>query len=198
MQLDTELLAAFVKGDPTATTQVEGLVYDQLRDLAGAVRGSGRKALSTTALTHEAYLRLASGNPITIESRRHFFTLVARVMRNVLVDQARSRRAAKRGGEDAHVPFDTSVEGVELLGAAGSPWSHLDWIDLDDALSILAEQDPRMARLVELRFFGGMTMQEVAEALEISDRTAARDWRLARAWLHDRLADPGDGDPELR
>jgi RNA polymerase sigma factor (TIGR02999 family) len=132
-------------------------------------------SLQTTALIHEAYLRLVGPSPAAWESRGHFFAVAARVMRRILVDHARARRSLKRGGEGRPVTLD------EELVVAGGP--DRDLVSLDDALQALATFDERKARVVEMRFFGGLSVEETAEVLKVSPQTVLRDWKLAKVWL---------------
>jgi RNA polymerase sigma factor (TIGR02999 family) len=158
------------------------LVYDELRLLARSYlqRERSDHTLQATGLVHEAYLRLVDQKTGTWQSRAHFFGVAAKVMRRILVDHARKHRAGKRGGgEWAKVEFDE-----ELLSPATRS---LDLVALDDALSELALIHPQHSQMIELRFFGGMTMEEVAEVLDVSPRTVRREWRMARAWLRRRI-----------
>jgi len=159
------------------------LVYDELREIARRRLRAERPdhTLRPTALVHDAYVRLADAGPISVEGRRHFLRLAARAMRQVLVDSARAHGARKRGGGWRRV----TLQG-DLAGAETDPW---DVIDLHDALSRLAELDPELERLVELRFFTGLTVDEAAEALGVSPRKAAKDWSAVRLWLRRELAD---------
>lgn len=181
----TEVLAEIGVRDPGAASEVTELVYEHLRALAGAVfRGQpARHTLQPTALVHEAYVRLAERAPATIADEDHFMALAAVIMRNVLADAARSRAAAKRGGDrDAQrVP----LTGIETPG--GTPGDVIDVLALDDALERLAELSPRQARIVEYRFFGGITVDRIADLLDVSRSTVEADWRLARAWLRVEL-----------
>jgi len=154
------------------------LVYDELRRLAAHYLRSERSdhTLQPTALVHEAFLRLRKLNRIPIQDRRHFVALAARVMRNVLVEHARAHKAAKRGGMLRRV---TLAEGTLVHDDRASE----DVLALEAALQKLEREDPRLARLVELRFFGGLTAQETAEVLDLSEETVLRDWRLAKSWL---------------
>ena len=157
------------------------MVYSDLRALAGAsFRGQpGAHTLQPTALANEAYLRLMRRTDREWHDRSHFFALCGVIMRGILADHARKRRAAKRGGD---------LERVTLGGLAASPGEPIDLIALDDALNALAEVSGRQARVVEYRFFGGLTVPEVADLLGISRSTVENDWRVARAWLRARLA----------
>jgi RNA polymerase sigma factor (TIGR02999 family) len=153
------------------------LVYDELRRLARHhLRGErGDHTLQSTALVHEAYLRLAGQNPPQWQSRAHFFAIAARLMRQILVDHARARSAAKRGSGACTLTLDQSI--------AFPPKVNVDVIVLDKALTELAELDGQQSRIVELRFFGGLTIEDTSEVLGISRATVKRDWLVARAWL---------------
>jgi RNA polymerase sigma factor (TIGR02999 family) len=179
------LLSAAGRGDRQAAAELLPLVYDELRNLAAA-RMAGEPAghsLEPTALVHEAYLRLVgAGADRGWADKAHFLAVAARAMRRVLVDHARKRRRLKRGGDRQRV----SLDGVP------APGSDDDLVALDEALDALAAEDPAKARLVELRYFVGMTADEAAETLGISRATAARHWAYARAWLYDRLRNPPD------
>lgn len=156
-------------------------VYDELRALATHYLSSERAqhTLQPTALVHEAYLRLARTKPVQVAGRAHFLAIAARVMRQVLVDHARKHLAAKRGGATPRV----ALEDVP----AESDASEIDLVALDEALAALAEIDPRLGKLVELKYFGGLSTEEAAVVLEVSPRTVEREWSAARAWLHRRL-----------
>lgn len=154
--------------------------YEELRRLASRLgRGEGRETLNATALVNEAYLKLADSLRITPASHLHFKRIVARAMRQVLIEAARRRQASKRGGAQALVTFDEELN-------ATTAWCE-DLIALDAALKDLARLHPRQAALVEYRFFGGFNLSETAEALQVSEATADRDWRAARAWLSREL-----------
>jgi len=172
----TRLLRAWSRGDETALEALIPLIYRELRQRAHRYMARERPGhtLQTTALINEAYLRLA-GSPVAWESRNHFFAIAARMMRRILVDHARTRRSLKRGGEGRPVSLD------EEHLAGGQP--DRDLVSLDDALDALAALDPRKVRVVELRFFGGLSVEETAEVLKVSPQTVMRDWRLAKAWL---------------
>jgi len=142
-------------------------------------------SLETTDLIHEAYLRLVASKPVDWRSRAHFFALSARLMRQILVDHARSRGYGKRGGGRRQVTFD------EALVCGRVDW---DLVGLDEALSALAATDARKGRVVELRFFGGLSAEETAEVLEVSTQTVLRDWRLSKVWLLRRMGRRGKGD----
>jgi RNA polymerase sigma factor (TIGR02999 family) len=149
--------------------------YKEMRRLAGALLGRRDGTLSPTALVHEAYLRLSSGTEVTWENRAHFLGIAARAMRQVLVDHARARSAAKRGGGLRRVTLDSKLG----IGSDAA----LEFLDLNRALERLTEMDARASQVVELRIFGGLTMKEVAHVLGVSKRTADGDWAMARLWL---------------
>ena len=173
----TELLRAWAKGDPAALEQLTPRVYQELRRIAGHLMQNERPArtIQTTALVHEAYLRLIDVTNVDWQHRAHFLAVSARVMRHILLDAARSRATARRGGNQPRVNLD---EIPDVSSRRGS-----ELIALDDALNALAKVDARKARVVELRFFGGLSVEETAEVLKVSADTVMRDWRLARAWL---------------
>ena len=152
------------------------IVYAELHRLAHRhLRGwSPDHGLQTTALVHEAYLRLLGSRQVGWQNRSHFFALAARMMRRVLVDAVRARRSQKRGGRAPHVPLDDS---------APAPLARHDLVALDEALNALAEIDPAKARVVELRYFGGLTAEEIAEVTGVSRMTVEREWRVAKLWL---------------
>ncbi|MEM1206884.1 MAG: sigma-70 family RNA polymerase sigma factor [Acidobacteriota bacterium] len=179
----TELLLEWRDGDHGALDRLTPIVYDELRRLAHGQmrREGGGGTLQTTALVHEAYLRL-SGQDIDWESRDHFFAIAATVMRRVLVDDARRRRSRKRGGEAEQVPL------AELGQEPGMPGPDADILALDAALEQLSANDPRKGRIIELRFFGGLTIAETARVMELSHATVERDYRIAKAWLSQALA----------
>jgi RNA polymerase sigma factor (TIGR02999 family) len=179
----TQLLHEWSTGSRDAFDQLFPLVYDELRRLAAQhLRREHRPSpLQTTALVHEAYLKLVQQNGIRCDSRAHFFGIAAKVMRCLLVDQARVQTAAKRGG-------GTAPETLEIAPGVTLPLD-VDLIALDEALKQLADADPREAELVELRFFGGLTIDETAEVLRISPATVSREWTMARAWLYACLGD---------
>jgi RNA polymerase sigma factor (TIGR02999 family) len=170
------LLVRWKSGDPEALQALLPLVYEELRRLAHYyLRGERRRhTLQSTALVHEAYLRLVE-KPLQLQNRAHFFAVAARLMREILVDHARSRRAAKR---------DFRCR-ITLDQAAALPQRReIDVVALDDALNALTGLDPRQGRIVELRFFGGLSIEETSEAMGISPATVKREWATARAWLH--------------
>jgi RNA polymerase sigma factor (TIGR02999 family) len=182
----TTLLGALHQGDRGAQEELFSRLYTDLKRLARAQLSRGRRpgeTLDTTMLVHEAYLRLSVGSPVDAASRAHFFNLAARVMRNVLVDFARRRDAEKRGAA-LRVSWP---EGLDPAAAGGGP--ELDLLALDAALERLQEESPRLARLVELRFFAGLPLEEIAGMLDVGERTLKRDWRKARAFLLAELQD---------
>ena len=174
----SQLLIAWGKGDRAALDELMPLVYEELRRLAHQLISRERPGhtLQTSALVNEAYLRLIDQKSIHWQDRAHFFGIAARLMRQVLVDYARKRCYAKRGGDARRVPLDEAMV-VSRERAA-------DVVALDDALKSLAEMDPRQSQIVELRFFGGLSIEETAEVLAVSQGTVMRDWTLAKAWLH--------------
>jgi RNA polymerase sigma factor (TIGR02999 family) len=181
----TQLLQAWRRGNAAALDQLVPLVYDELHRLAHCymAREWGENSLQTTALVHEAYLRLVDAPQIDWKNRVHFFAISAGLMRRILVEFARSRNALKRGGDARMVELDEA--------AAIAPLLDVDLLRLDEALNALAAVDPRQAKVVELRFFGGLTEEETAEALQVSSDTVLRDWKKAKLWLwrqmtHDR------------
>jgi RNA polymerase sigma factor (TIGR02999 family) len=183
----TVLLSQARGGDTAAMGRLSEVVYGELRSLAGAYmrRERAGHTLQPTALANEALVQLLGSGPIGAKDRVHFFALAAGVMRRVLVDHARTRGAAKRGGGRQRVNLSSAVAIV--------PDADLEAVALNDALNRLEKLDERQARVVELRFYGGLNMDEVAEHLGVSKRTAEGDWTLARAWLHRELT--GAGEP---
>ncbi len=185
----TRLLGEIGRGESGAFDRLFPLVYDELRALARrALRPAGGRdpTLNATSLVHEAYLRLVEPGHADWRSRGHFRAVAAKAMRHILIDDARRRTAGKRGGGQAPVPL-TAVAEVVPGGGPGEPDAETLLL-LDQALDRLAAEDERMARIVELRFFGQMTVEETAEALEISPATVKRGWSLARAWLHREMS----------
>lgn len=178
----TQLLLAWSDGDQTAFEKLTPLVYAELHRLARGYmqRENPGHLLQTTALVNEAYLRLVDWQDLRWQNRAHFFAIAAQLMRRILVDFARSRHRAKRGGAARQVEFEEA--------AVVSTERDADFIALDDALESLAAIDSRKSRIVELRFFGGLSVEETAEVLELSPRTVMREWNLARAWLHRELS----------
>jgi len=181
----TQLLIQWRGGDRRALDQLIPLVYDQLREIAGRFlrRDSGGRHLQTTELVHEAYVRLIDQTRSDWQSRAHFFGVAATIIRNLLVDHARSRRASKRGGAAATISLD------EALLFPGKP--ELDLIAVDDALLSLARLDPQQEQIVELRFFAGLTIEETADVLQVSTSTVKRDWVLAKTWIFRELSKAG-------
>jgi RNA polymerase sigma-70 factor, ECF subfamily len=177
----TALLVTADSGDGGALDRLVPLLYDELRAMAHGqlARERRQRTLQTTGLVHEAYLRLADDSRVTRRGRAYFFAAAARAMRQVLVDRARRRNAAKRGGGAEEVSLDEEQVAVDDFVA--------ELLDLDRALEQLAALNPRHARVVECRFFAGMSVEETAEALDVSPRTVKYDWALARAWLLDAL-----------
>jgi RNA polymerase sigma factor (TIGR02999 family) len=176
------------KGDPHAAEHLLPLVYDELRKLAAAklAQESPGQTLQATALVHEAYLRLLGNEPDaqareSWHSRAHFFAAAAEAMRRILVDRAREKASAKRGGKFRRLDIDA----LDLVTTATPD----QILAIDDALARLKEEDPAAARIVELRYFAGLTVEEAGQALDISTATAYRHWNYARAWLHSELLD---------
>jgi RNA polymerase sigma factor (TIGR02999 family) len=180
----TRLLGELARGNREVEATLIPLVYDELRRVARALmRGeSRRETLQTTALVHEAYLRLTGGRQVEWESRTHFLAVAAKVMRRILVDHARARNSEKRGG-------GAVVSGAELMLRDPHTADSDRLLALDAALERLAALDGRQAQIVEMRFFAGMTVEETAHALGISPRTVKREWQMARAWLYGELVD---------
>jgi len=173
----TELLLAWGSGDRSALDELVPVIHEELRRLARhQMRGErDNHTLQTTALVNEAFLRLVDLRRIRWQDRAHFLALSARLMRRILVDHARSRGYQKRGGGAANVTLDEAL--------VASPERGIDLVALDDALEDLARIDARKSQVVELRFFGGLSVEETAEALKVSPETVTRDWRLAKVWL---------------
>jgi RNA polymerase sigma factor (TIGR02999 family) len=178
----TQLLEAWGHGDQQALEQLTPLVYKELHRLAERYMADERPGhtLQTTALVNEAYLRLADVRGVSWQNRAHFFAICARTMRRILIDFARSRQYQKRGGDAVAVTIEAA------LGVADQPAVEL--VALDDALNDLAKLDPRKSQVVELRFFGGLSVEETAEVLKISPETVMRDWKFARVWLARELS----------
>jgi RNA polymerase sigma-70 factor, ECF subfamily len=183
----SRLLRAWNLGKRSALDEVMPLVYAELRKIAKRElrRQPAGQTLEATALIHEAYLRLVDQSVVRWQSRAHFFGVAAKAMRHILVDHARSRRAAKRGGAAQRVSLEVAVQTVERA---------VDLVALDDALRDLAATDHRKSDVVELKYFGGLTVREIAEVLHVSEETVARDWRLARAWLLRELSKSARSD----
>jgi RNA polymerase sigma factor (TIGR02999 family) len=185
----TALLIAWGRGEAEARERLIPLVYAELRKLAAGAMAAERRdhTLEPTALVHETYMKLIRQAEVPWESRAHFFGVAARLMRQILVDHARAHGAGKRGGGKQRLTLDSA-----LAAAAGG--NEVELIALDDALTALSRIDADQARVVELRFFGGLSVPETAEALGVSAATVKRDWAVARAWLFRRLA-PAGGSP---
>lgn len=184
----TGLLARWGHGDRGALGELMPAVYGHLRrQAASAMRGERPDhTLQATALVHEAFLRLAGAKPIVWRDRRHFFAVAASMMRRILVDHARGLRAERRGGDRCRVPL------ADLDGVGEPP--RIDLLALDEVLHDLARVDARKARVIELRFFGGLSVAETAELLSVSKPTVVLDTRLARAWLYSRIQGAADAD----
>jgi len=183
----TELLVAWSDGDQKALDELFPLVYDELRQVARRQMRRERPGhtLRTTALVNDAYLRLVDQREVRWQNRAHFFAIAAQMMRRILVDHARAKRYEKRGGGAAHVPLEEAAVLVHGKEA--------EIVALDEALTTLAGIDPRRARVVELRYFGGLSNEEIAEVLKVSPNTVTRDWNMARAWLYRELSGEADG-----
>lgn len=178
----TELLGKWTGGDNAALDELMPLVYNELRSLARRYLRSERfdHTLQPTALVNEVYLRLVDQRTASFSSRAQFFGMAAKLMRNILVDHARKRRTAKRGGE----PLRLSISTADRIGRK----QELDLVTLDDALTRLAALNPQHSDTVELRFFGGLTIEETAEVMGVSHATVERDWSFARAWLRREMS----------
>lgn len=184
----TELINGWAAGDREDAERVMPLIYDELRLIAGRLvwnRG-GDGTLGPTAMVHELFLKLDRSTELTFESRRHFFALAVRTMRQALVDHCRTKARLKRGGGLYRVPLETVAERL-----VSEPET---LVALDEALHDLQRRNPRMAETVELRFFGGLTIEETASCLGIAPKTVVRDWRRARSWLY-RALTVGAGPP---
>jgi RNA polymerase sigma factor (TIGR02999 family) len=181
----TRLLLAWGDGEKAAFDKLVPLVHGELRRIARRYMIGERKGhtLQTTALVNEAYLRLVDSQKVNWQNRAHFFAISAQLMRRVLVDYARSRAYQKRGGGAFKVTLDEAMIGPEEPGQ--------DLVSLDDALQALAEIDSRKSQVVELRFFGGLSVEETAEVLKVSQDTVLRDWRLAKSWLRREMGGGG-------
>ena len=186
----TALLRAWSQGNQDALEQLTPLVYDELHRMARRRMRNERagNTLQTTALVNEAYLRMVDVKGAAWQDRTHFFALSAQMMRRILVDAARARVSAKRGG-GKRADHSTAVD-LDAIPDPGQQKGH-DVVALDDALKELAAFDPRKARVVELRFFGGLTVDETAEVLKLSPQSVLRDWKLAKAWLLRALSHEG-------
>jgi len=179
----TQLLRAWASGDQGALEQLTPRVYEELRRIAGHLMRNERPGatIQTTALVHEAYLKLIDVTNVNWQHRAHFFAISAQIMRHILLDRARRLVAAKRGGAAPQVNLDDLAD----LGRVRAK----ELVALDDALNSLAKLDPRKARVIELRFFAGLSVEETAEVLKVSRETVLRDWRLARAKLLSEMQD---------
>lgn len=178
----TELLRDWSAGNKQAQEKLFQIVYNELhRQAARALRREHPGlSLQTTDLIHEAYLRLIDQQHVEWQNRLHFFAIAAKVMRHILVDHVRGRQAAKRGGTDIRLPLQ---EAMAVL-----PGQDLDFVALDEALTKLAALDPQQSQVVELRFFSGLSVEETARVLDVSERTVKRDWNVAKAWLRRELS----------
>ena len=179
----SKLLRAWSDGEPGAADEMMPLVYDELRRQARRHlrRERANHTLQSTALVHEAYVRLVGQRQVTWQNRAHFFGIAAEMMRRILVNYALRANCAKRGGEAVTIAID---EGAQLAGRTVD----VDLIDLNEALDRLAELDPRQAKVVELKYFGGLSIEETSEVLGISNATVKREWNMARAWLRAELS----------
>jgi len=173
----TVLLSALKQGDDAAAARLMPLIYDELRRLAGSYMRRERTdhTLQATALVHEAYLKLVEQRSTDWQNRAHFFGVAAQLMRRILVDHARGHTRQKRGGEHAKVSLDEALVFAEQQAD--------EVLAVDDSLNQLAKMDPRQARVVELRFFGGLSVEETADVLGVSPKTIKREWSVAKAWL---------------
>ena len=175
----TELLHEWSSGKKEVAEDLLPLIYDELHRRAAAFMRRERQnhTLQPTALVHEAYLKLVDQRNDDWNDREHFFAIASQVMRRILVDHARSRQRQKRGGSKEDLPLEEAL-------LAGAEEANVDLIALDEAMAKLAKLDPQQERLVELRYFGGLNLEEAARSLGVSRATAARDWQVAKAWLH--------------
>lgn len=177
----TRMLAAWADGDKSALDRLMPVLYPEFRRIARQCLGRRPgESLESAALANEVYLKLITAGTIHCESRAHFLALCAQMSRRILVDHARRKRSAKRGGDALQVPLDEELLQAEAGG--------IEMVALDRALEALATIDVRKSRLVELRYFGGLSVEEAAAALGVSPETAKRDWKMARAWLYAELA----------
>jgi len=181
----TDLLQAWSDGDDAVREDLWPLVYNELRRVAGELMKGERRGhtLQPTALVNEAYLRLVDPKRVRFQDRRHFFAMAARMMRRILVDHARARQRQKRDG-GARIPLEVALD------LAARP--EADVLELDEAMSKLEAMEPDKSRVVELKFFGGLTNDEAAEVLECSEKTVRRHWQVAKLWLYRELSRPGD------
>ena len=181
----TGLLIEWGEGDKAALDRLTTLVYDQIRRIAHRYvqREREGQTLQTTALVNEAYLRLAGSANISWQNRAHFFAVTAQVMRRILIDHARRRHYVRHGGEAQQVALEVAVSEAALMSLPRAA----ELLALDEALDELTRLDPRKSRVVELRYFGGLSLEETAKVLEVSPMTVRRDWRAAKAWLYMRV-----------
>jgi RNA polymerase sigma-70 factor (ECF subfamily) len=179
----TQLLSEMQSGKTGAADELLPMVYQELRRIAGSYmrRERADHTLQATALVHEAYLQLVDQTRVDWKNRAHFFGVAAQLMRRILVEHARSHHAQKRGGDASKLALEEVINYF--------PQKEMTLVSLDDALHELERMDPRQSRIVELRFFGGLTTEEVSEVMGISTATIEREWRAARAWLHSQLSD---------
>jgi len=188
----TTLLGRAAQGDDMAAGELFPIIYDELRGLAGAFLAQEKAGhtLQTTALVNEAYLKLAGGNAAGFQfnGRSHFLAVAAQAMRRVLITHARDGKRLKRGGGAGRISLS------EAEGQVAAPEADVDLVALDEALTRLAQMDERKSRLVEMRFFAGMSVEETAEALGVGTATVKRDWAMARAWLFREISREGQGD----
>ena len=188
-------------GDEEAAARLMPIVYDELRRIAGGYMRRERRGqtIQPTALVHEAYLRLLNDKSPEWQGRTHFLAIAATSMRQILIERARAKQTAKRGGERDRITLDEAVlaDAPEYRGEPGDDGVALDLLAIDEALHKLAVLDAAQARIVELRFFGGMTIDETAESLKISPATVKRHWTLAKAWLRREVRDPSGAEAEL-
>jgi RNA polymerase sigma factor (TIGR02999 family) len=178
----TDLLVSYGRGDKESLDKLMPVVYDELRRQAARYlrREQAGHTLQTTALIHEAYVRLVDQRNVQWQNRAHFFGIAAQMMRRILVDHARTKKRAKRGGSDIRVSLDDATVAVK--------GQDLDVVAVDEALTRLEKIDEQQSRVVELRFFSGLTVEETAEVMGISPATVKREWSMARAWLHRELS----------
>jgi RNA polymerase sigma factor (TIGR02999 family) len=186
----TALLVEVAKGNLAAQERLVPLVYEQLKKLASYYMRREREdhTLQTTALVHEAYLKLVRQQDVNWQGRSHFYGIAAQLMRRILIDHARGHLREKRGGAKVLLPLNEAL--------AFSPEHSEDLLKLDEALERLAKLDPRQSRIVELRFFGGLSVEQTSEFLGVSPKTVKRDWAVAKAWLHGELRHSNGDDPK--
>jgi RNA polymerase sigma-70 factor, ECF subfamily len=177
----TVLLGEVAQGDQQAVSKLMPLVYSELRRLAGRYMNRERSehTLQPTALVHEAYLKLVQNPPVEWQNRAHFFGIAAQLMRQILIDYARGHGREKRGGGQQVLPLEGAI--------VFSPEKSTELLRIDESLQRLTKLDPRQARIVELRFFGGLTVEETAQVMGVSPKTVKREWSMAKAWLHGDL-----------